>query len=506
MRASGPLEQGLFAGLEYLGKGESSSSTLDIETEEHLRFAPDPLKVTMPLMAFVTDRATGAMTWSDMSLQPVFATPNFLDGADGHRAALRGSRIEATILVAKPGPVEETALWVVQKRGLPPLPHSPRDREALSALCLKALSGPPLKTDEGWGHCADPQFPHRPYVDFASTIWRMTGQSPALPAVLPTGGSHIPNEAIYFVTGRARQWLKMKSAQARGVIAAERPDGSFRYDGKYRRGHFEDTASGYCGNFAVILLEHARNTGDKAALAAGIKVLEFMKRFRTPRGAQVWECPLHTPDILASARLVHAYVRGYELTGDREYLARARAWALSGLPFVYQWSCRPVMAYATTPVFGATNWRAPNWIGLPVQWCGYDYAYALNLFTPYDKTLPWRQLAEGILIAAEQMQYPDGPYAGCVPDSFDLATQARRPSRINPCSVVSLRLALDGQVDSLAVAAGDGHRIVAPFPVAIRDGKAYIRGRLGIAYQAVVDGERVVDVTSRGEDVVPLGR
>ena len=57
VRVFGGLRQGLFAGLEYLGAGEHSSSRLDIETDEHVRFAPDPLKVTMPLMAFVTDRA-----------------------------------------------------------------------------------------------------------------------------------------------------------------------------------------------------------------------------------------------------------------------------------------------------------------------------------------------------------------------------------------------------------------------------------------------------------------
>ena len=86
----GPLQQGLFAGLEYLGKGEPSSSNLDIETDEHIRFAPDPLKVTMPLMAFVTDRASVAMSWDDMTLQPVYATPNFFDGTADHRMTLQG--------------------------------------------------------------------------------------------------------------------------------------------------------------------------------------------------------------------------------------------------------------------------------------------------------------------------------------------------------------------------------------------------------------------------------
>ena len=230
----------------------------------------------------------------------------------------------------------------------------------------------------------------------------------------------------------------------------------------------------------------------------------YMKRFRTPRGAQVWEVSLHTPDILASAYLVWAYVRGYEITGNKDYLARARSWALSGVPFVYQWSRYPVMLYATVPVLGATNWRAPNWIGLPVQWCGGVYAYALALLDPHEKTLDWAKLARGILIAGEQMQHPGGEFVGCLPDAWDLASQSRRPWTINPCALVSLRLVLDGEVDSLAVAADRAYRVAAPFPVRVRDGKARIRAKRGVTYQILVDGRRIIDVKSRGMDVVPL--
>ena len=117
VRVLGELQQGLFAGLEYLGKGERSSSKLDIETPEHIRFAPDPLKVTMPLMAFVTDRASVAVTWDDMTLQPIYATPNFFDGTDDHRMALQGKSIRATIRVAE-DPLEESIAWAVTKTGI----------------------------------------------------------------------------------------------------------------------------------------------------------------------------------------------------------------------------------------------------------------------------------------------------------------------------------------------------------------------------------------------------
>ena len=500
VRALGPLEAGLLAGLEYLSRGEQSSSTNDIETEEHIRYAPDPLKVTMPLMACVTDRGAVAVTWQNMLLQPVFAAPNFFDGSQDQRMALRGKKIEAAILIRRAGPIEDLILAAVRESGLPPLPKEPRDRAAQVKLALAALNGP-IKGEGGWGHCAEASWARQPFADIASTIWRLTGEAPNLDKLVP-GGAHVRNDAVYFVTGRAGEWLRLRSGHVKGILAAERPDGSFRYDGKFRQGHYEDTASGHCAQNAMNLLEYAWLTGDAAARDGGLKTLEFMKRFQVPRGAQVWELSLHTPDVLASGYLVWSYVRGYQLTGNKEYLAEARRWALSGVPFVYLWSRYPIMAYATVPVYGATNWRAPNWMGLPVQWCGGVYAYALTMLAPLDKTLDWNHLARGILISGEQQEAPDGQLIGCLPDSFNLAAQRRQGPFINPCGMMSLRLALDGELDSLAVAAEGSHRIVAPFPVRIEGGKAVIRAAKGVAYQVIIDGQRIVDVKSQGVDTL----
>jgi hypothetical protein len=399
--------------------------------------------------------------------------------------------------------MQDVILWAEQQRELPPLPTPPRSRQDELNLCLATLSGPPLKTAEGWGHCAETNWARQPYADQASTVYRLSGQIPSLPHLAP-GGTHIANDAIYFLTDRAAEWLQIHSARAQGIIAQQKPDGSFRYEGELRRGHFEDTASGYCASYAFQLLDHAWLTGDAASLQAGIKCLEYMKHFRDPRGAQTWECPLHTPDILASAYLVHAYVRGYQLTGNTNYLDRARAWAITGVPFVYQWGNQPTMAYATIAVFGATHWRAPNWMGLPVQWCGYVYADALTMLSPLDHTLAWNRIASGILATAEQMQYDSGPYAGCEPDSFQLPRQIRNGPAINPCSLVSLRLDLEGKVASLAVASGEGHRVTAPFPVTISEGHARITAPGGAAYQIIEDGVKIIDIKSKGDDSIPL--
>lgn len=502
LRAIGPLEQGVFPGLEYLGKGESSSSTLDLEVG-YLRYQPDPLDVTWPLLAVVTARATTAMTWTDPELQPRFAAPNFIDGASDHRMSLYGKKISATILVAPHADVTEAILWGVRKRGLPPLPKSPRSAKEQRALCLQAFTGP-LGNEKGWGHCVEEKWKRHFYADHASTVWRLTGKVPEKAGPLVPGGGHIRDDTAFFITGQAKRWLDMWRRQASGLIKRQKPDGSFRYAGKYLRGHWEDTATGVCARPTMELLEFALRTGDKEAQAAGIKALEFMKRFRMPRGAQFWELSIHTPDILAAAHLVRAYVLGYELTGKKEYLSAARKWALSGLPFVYLWGRYPIMPYATPPVFGATNWRAPLWIGRPVQWCGLAYAYSLTKLAPHDRTLDWRKIAEGILVSAEQQQYPDGEKAGCFPDFLLLTTQKRAGPTINPVPIVVLRAVLDGDAPGLSVALAAGRRVVAPFPVTIGDGKARIHARAGVTYQVIVDGERIVDVASVGQDVIEL--
>jgi hypothetical protein len=94
-------------------------------------------------------------------------------------------------------------------------------------------------------------------------------------------------------------------------------------------------------------------------------------------------------------------------------------------------------------VLGATNWVAPNWIGLPVQWCGLVYADGLVQLARLDPCGPWRALAEGIAASGILQTYPqDHPHHGLLPDSFNLSAQSRNPADINPGTLQPLALRL----------------------------------------------------------------
>ncbi len=216
-----------------------------------------------------------------------------------------------------------------------------------------------------------------------------------------------------------------------GLIGGQREDGSWRFHARIEKaGVFKgrdygelgpDNAAevGTCARNAWRVLRLARMTGDERAREAGLRALAFMERFEVPRAAQVWEVPVHTPDILASADACEAYLGGYLVTGDRHYLDRAVYWAWTGLPFVYMWDVEgfEFLEYASIPVFGAT-WYTGSWFGRPVQWNGLVYARALLQLAEYDDSLDWRTVAEGITVSGMYQQYTDPEHEALWPDSI----------------------------------------------------------------------------------------
>lgn len=505
VRTLAAQDRALFPGLEFLVAGEESSSTADIETDAHWRQSPDPRTVTLPCMAAQCGVQTLSLSWDPRDTRPCFLTPDRLDGEPGVRMALRSRSIAARLRIVD-GTLEDALDQVT--RDLPAPPTVDLDDDAWRALCLRALQGP-LHGEGGFGHCAEANWPRCPYADHASAWFRLTGEIPAeaLPGhALDSGGAHQRDDSIFLLTGRARDWLAMRAGEAAAIRAQQQSDGSFRYAGKYRRGHFEDTASGWCAAKAVVLLEHARIAGDRSSLEAGLRALEYLQRFRTPRGAQTWELSLHTPDILAAAAAVTANLRAFQCTGDRRWLSAAHTWAQRGLPFVYLGDDADSFG-STIAVFGATNWRAPLWIGLPVQWCGLVYAQALAELAAHDDDPRWRRIAEAVLARGKRMQAKDGPLVGCLPDSFHLDGGGGAGPWINPCAMLYLDATLHGSAHGLDVQrTADGAPVVSPFPLRIEGDVAVVQARKGLRYQVVIGGERVIDVDSDGEDRIDLPR
>ena len=276
---------------------------------------------------------------------------------------------------------------------------------------------------------------------------------PVAPLVLGNGvgaPSSSASSAVVMSLDQARAWSQALARQFE-------PDGSIRYRAAaggidYGRTHFGDEASGLTALPVAQLLEMAAFAGDKTLIEEGLRLLRVLqKQFDqgVPRGAQTWEIPLHTPDILASAYMVKAFALGYELTGEVEFLNAAEYWAWTGVPFVYL--VNPTTAqgpgavgpFATTPVLGATNWIAPNWIGLPVQWCGLVYADSLARLARLDPKGPWSGLADGIAASGILQTYPmDHPHHGLLPDSYNLEPQSRNPADINPGTLQPMALRL----------------------------------------------------------------
>ena len=114
-------------------------------------------------------------------------------------------------------------------------------------------------------------------------------------------------------------------------IATQESDGSWRWQPTSAKtatlGTAGEAVLGTCAESALLLLKHARITGNKRSREAGLQALKFIQQFSVPRGAQMWECPMYQPDVLAAAHAIGAYVEAYELTTNKEYLKRATYWA-----------------------------------------------------------------------------------------------------------------------------------------------------------------------------------
>jgi hypothetical protein len=482
--------QGLFAGLEYLDD-EPSSSEADITTPEHVRQVPDPVKVTFPLMAVAHGGRYIGLIWepSDM-VAPIFDSPDRIFNSGAHVMALTAPavgpnrfenqlaahtpfalkanqplRIQATIIGGSGGTVVPAVQKYVELRGLPEVPEFKGGFDAAVTLLAhgwldSAINEGGLFRHAVWGD----SFRAGPAADAIMYMDWLANQTPdrslaerlikgrdlamsKIPAGQPYSSavSHTRTPTAPFVFGGLESYIEQRRAEAQNLLKGFDEKGIKLYrPGKvdYGKTHFAQHANGLAAADVVRILEAATLSADARLIEGGLALLDEQTALyanTVPRGAQTWEVPLHTPDILASAHLVKAYTLGYIFSGKQEYLEEARYWAWTGVPFVYLVNPTEgeIGPCATIAVLGATNWRAPVWFGRPVQWCGLVYCSALHLLSRYDKAGPWETIAKSITAAGLQMTWPvtDPKRQGLLPDVFDLQAQLRDGPAINPGTV-----------------------------------------------------------------------
>ena len=432
-------QQALLAGVEYL-ENEPSSSQADLEGAQARRQVTDTTRLTFPLAAVVAADRYLALTWQ---MRPevgvVFDTPDRIFGSRGHAMGLivpgsDGANREEGSLVPYEGyrlaagvPLEiighilggvgsntvPAVQHYVRLHGWPAAPETGLTATAYARLAAHGWLDTPIRDGDRYRHAVvGGTFASQPAADAAWQMEWLAGQvdDPALAERLrvaskgalhavavgdryASGVGHVRYPVAPLVYGGVAEAADAAAAIARGQLRRFSSDGTIRYAPvagglNYARTHWTNEANGLAAPVVVSVLESALFSGDRLLLDAGLRQLRALDKFRgtVPRGAQTWEIPLHTPDILASAHLVRAYTLGYEVTGDPGLLEVARYWAWTGIPFVFLRAPvdGPVGLYATTPVLGATQWVAPNWIGLPVQWCGLVYADALYRFARHD--------------------------------------------------------------------------------------------------------------------------
>lgn len=483
--------QALVAGVEYL-ENEPSSSEADLTGPASWRLVPDHLKWTFPLMAIQgRDRYLG-LTWEEHPfVSAVFDSPDRQFHSGGHLMGLifpgsNGSNREersllpyrpellkpgqplqfrATLIGGRGGTVIPAVQEYVRRTGLPSTPNPGYTAHQYFELAARGWLQSRIRLTNLFQHAWWPGFNPQPAADAALWMRWLAGQVPsqelsqrlgqasaeALAIVPPEqsdsvqiGHNRYPLPALVF--GSVPENALAAKRRARSLLGRFSSDGSVVYQPAargpdYARTHWSREANGLTAGVVSALLEAAAYAGDEALIQAALQQLQRMDKFRSgvPRGAQTWEIPLHTPDILAAAYLVRAYTLGYELSGNAEWLDQAKFWAWTGVPFVYLRAptARPVGLFATIPVLGATAWVAPVWIGLPVQWCGLVYAEALYQLMRHDPTGPWQQLADGITASGIQQTWPatDPERLGLLPDIFQLRAQQRGGPAINPATL-----------------------------------------------------------------------
>ena len=569
-------DEAIFPGLEWLIGDELSSGSLDI-VESHpdrIRYVVHPNYVTIPAIGVHSAHGTVGLLWDVHQKwdgtrdrpSAVFASPDRFENQRTHLMGLflptvpeyvkvndreaesqkpyllepgKSIRLKAQIYAdgAASDALSAIDQWA-KTYGFPkpaPLPHGSYEREIEFSMqaYLKSLWVPEEQkwwTTKGGGMMSTKDCP-RTFVadllvgDLLSPDAGIRRQCRArAEEVLKLIGGQPRLDAQRFA-GRMDSGLADPSPAA-GLLMSRGDDGAWRFNadqvgtGPFVGLDYHDLGPnnaaevGLCAAKATAVLRYARITGDWAAYRQMQKTLEFMERFRVPRAAQVWEVPVHTPDILAAAEAAEAFIEAYRFSRDPRWLRDAVVWARRGLPFVYFWNDpqRPFLVGASIPVFGAT-WMQGSWFGRPVQWNGLRYAEAILKLAEYDQSCPWRQIATAITHSAILQQDTEGENVALWPDNVGAVKGDKCPWVFSPQMILANVLKLLGRDPDLAtVILGEGEKrlhvsAAAKLTAAVWDGNrltlraTYPRGEQGVVVvfntakpqAVVVDGKPLVE-------------
>lgn len=509
--------EAVFPGLEWLVDDELSSSSLDI-AEDHphrLRRVVHPQMITIPAIGLDTGQGVVGLLWDNRPRtgRPavVFDSPDRLHHRRTHLVGLFlppvPDYVEVNQLVARrPYPLEpgkplhiECQLYAdgaardvlaplqtwISRYGLPeptPLPHQNYQQEIAFSMqaYLQSLWDPESQkwwTTKGGGRMSQQGRPAAFVADL------LLGELLSPDRALAGACRQRAEEVVRLIGGPARLDAQRFPGRfdlnvanpnhAAHLLAARQQDGTWRFDADYeptegpfvgmdyhQLGPDEALEVGTCARKAYVVLRYARIAGDMEVYHQMLPTLQVMERFRVPRAAQVWEIPVHTPDVLAAADAVDAFLEAYWLSGDPRWLADAVLWARRGLPFIYLWEDpeKPFLLGGSIPVFGAT-WYRGSWFGRPVQWNGLRYAAALLKLAPHDQTLPWRKLATLIVHSAIHQQAPDGPDVALWPDNISAIDSQRCPWVFAPRQIIQCVCELlDRPEEPRTVIVGQGDR------------------------------------------------
>jgi len=514
-------EEAVFPGLEWLVDDEVSSDSIDIAEghPDRTRYVVHPQWVTIPAVSAQSRCGTVGLLW-DMHQKwdrrrdrpsVVFASPDRFENQRSHLMGLFVPTVPDfvapnTRTAQKPYPLEAGGpialrAWMfvdgssrdplavidqwIQRFGLPkpaPLPRKtyPQEIEFSMQGYLKSLWESEKKewwTTKGGGMLSAAKDRPRSFI-----------------ADLLVGEALSPNpdvrrqcrsraeEVLAIIGGDPRidaqrfpgpmELLVGNPNPPAALLSSREADGTWRFDANqvgvgpfvgadyHELGPDKAVEVGLCARKAYEVLRFARTTGDREAWRQMQPTLERMEGFRVPRAAQVWEVPVHTPDILAAADAVDAYLEAYRFSRDPRWLRDAVVWARRGLPFIYLWDDpeRPFLVGASIPVFGA-SWMQGSWFGRPVQWNGLRYAESLLKLADYDGSLPWRQLAETVIRSAIQQQDVGGENVALWPDNLSAIDGQKCSWVFSPSMIVQNMLRLMGRdPDPVTVIAGEGER------------------------------------------------